>query len=502
MTDFISIPLFDHQKTSIHNMENLEKNTSILVDCDTTIDTKFGFLADLPGYGKTLSIIGLIGKTLYDQEDDFYLKEKSEKTMFVSKIKTKKFIQLSTSLILVNVSLLSQWINELQRTSLRYLAVYSKSEIEGIDTSKYDIILVAHNIYNLFCQVYRNKCWKRFIIDEPASLRIIAMEEITAKFYWMVTATPYELYPRKRSGFVNDMLPEFEWLKYIIIKNEDQYVKISYDMPITNHIYYTISCEMSKFFDGIVNPNTLEMIQAGNVSGTLASFGNLSENIIDSFRQRKKKRLEELTENEENIDNIQLIKQHLSILDDRLRRYISENSCILCNSQHKSLHITKCCQTLFCGCQTSFCKLCKTEDTYSFQIEIDDLPEPNYVGINTTKIQQTMNIIADGIHKKILIFSNFNESFSTIKKCLEEKKILYLELRGTKEKRDNTLDLYKTGNVNVLLLNTIHSGAGLNLQETTDIIMYHRLHDYQKTQVIGRANRIGRKMNLNVHYLE
>ena len=101
-----------------------------------------------------------------------------------------------------------------------------------------------------------------------------------------------------------------------------------------------------------------------------------------------------------------------------------------------------------------------------------------------------------------MIFSNFNESFVVIKKWLEERKILYLELRGTKEKRDNTIDSYKSGNVNVLLLNTIHSGAGLNLQETTDIIMYHRLHDYQKTQVIGRANRIGRKINLNVHYLE
>jgi SNF2 family DNA or RNA helicase len=121
---------------------------------------------------------------------------------------------------------------------------------------------------------------------------------------------------------------------------------------------------------------------------------------------------------------------------------------------------------------------------------------------SNTKIQQIMTIIGDSNGKKILIFSNFNESFVVIKKWLEERKILYLELRGTKEKRDNTIDSYKSGNVNVLLLNTIHSGAGLNLQETTDIIMYHRLHDYQKTQVIGRANRIGRKINLNVHYLE
>ena len=154
--------------------------------------------------------------------------------------------------------------------------------------------------------------------------------------------------------------------------------------------------------------------------------------------------------------------------------------------------------------ETTICPLCKSSDMTQVALNIDDISDykEEVEKINMTKIHQIMSIISDSINKKILIFSNFNESFITIKKYLEEKHIHYLELRGTKEKRDNTVDLYKTGHVNVLLLNTIHSGAGLNLQETTDIIVYHRLHDYQKTQVLGRANRIGRKMNLNVHYLE
>lgn len=509
MDFIINIPLYEHQKTSIQNMEELEKKSSITIDSETCIDTTLGILSDLPGYGKTLSVLGLIGKTLYDPEEEFYFKEKREMSMFVSKVKMKRLQQLSVSLILVNVSLLSQWIAELQRTSLRHLAVYTKGDIEGIDMTKYDIILVSHTVYNLFCQVYRAKCWKRFIVDEPASLRITSMEECTAKFYWLVTATPYELYPRRRCGFVGDLLPEFEWLKYIILKNEDHYVKISYDMPITNHIYYTISCDMSKLFDGLVNQNTMEMMQAGNISGVLASFGNMAETMFESFKQRKKKRLEELMSDEENIDKIQLITNHLTLLDERIRRYVAENTCIICYCPHQtqSLYVLTCCQTIYCGCKPvdTVCPVCKSGDIHGIPISIDDLPEyssPTCQMVNLTKIHQTMSIISDAVNKKILIFSNFNESFATIKKCLEEKRILYLELRGTKEKRDNTIDLYKTGNVNVLLLNTIHSGAGLNLQETTDIIIYHRLHDYQKTQVLGRANRIGRKMNLNVHYLE
>jgi hypothetical protein len=504
-TDFINIPLFNHQQQSIIDMEKLEKNPIVSIDSETTIETRLGCLCDLPGYGKSLSILGLIGSTRFDTQDEVYFKETVEISNLIKKTKTKCLEQLSVSLILVNVSLLSQWITELSRTSLRYIAVYQKCDIEGIDLKKYDIILLSNNIYNIFSQVYRTKSWKRMIIDEPASLKIIAMEETNAIFFWIITATPYELYPRKRTGFINDILPEMEWLKYIIIKNEDQFVRTSYEMPITNHIYYTITCDISKFFKEIVNQSTIEMMEAGNSNGVLASFGNTSDSIIESFKNRKEKRLHELKSDEENVEKIQLINDHLALLEERIRRYVYEYSCILCKSFHKNLCILTCCQTIYCGCTivSDNCPVCKSNEMTMYPFSIEEMPRSiENISIPITKIQQTMNIIGDTMNKKILIFSNFNESFVIIKKWLEERKILYLELRGTKEKRDNTIDLYKSGNVNVLLLNTIHSGAGLNLQETTDIIMYHRLHDYQKTQVIGRANRIGRKINLNVYYLE
>ena len=113
-TDFILIPLYDHQKKSIQYMEDLEKKSNFYIDSDTFIETKIGILSDLPGYGKTLSVIGYIGKTRHETEEDFFLKETIETvSKTISKIKIKKIDQLSVSLILVNVSLLSQWIFEL-----------------------------------------------------------------------------------------------------------------------------------------------------------------------------------------------------------------------------------------------------------------------------------------------------------------------------------------------------------------------------------------------------
>ena len=44
-----------------------------------------------------------------------------------------------------------------------------------------------------------------------------------------------------------------------------------------------------------------------------------------------------------------------------------------------------------------------------------------------------------------------------------------------------------------LCLNYINNGAGINLQEATDIILYHEMNEDLSTQIIGRANRIGRE---------
>ena len=45
-------------------------------------------------------------------------------------------------------------------------------------------------------------------------------------------------------------------------------------------------------------------------------------------------------------------------------------------------------------------------------------------------------------------------------------------------------------------------GSGLNLQMTTDIIIYHKLTKSMEEQVIGRAQRIGRIDSLKVTYLQ
>ena len=54
------------------------------------------------------------------------------------------------------------------------------------------------------------------------------------------------------------------------------------------------------------------------------------------------------------------------------------------------------------------------------------------------------------------------------------------------------LEKYKKHKINILLLNARSHSAGLNLENTTDIIIYHEMTPDMETQIIGRANRLGR----------
>lgn len=527
--EHINIPLFLHQLKSIEEMQKIESNKEIELLGGMYITTKLGVLGDLPGYGKTLSMLGLISNTKDKNIDDNkYIVEKIKYHNYVQFKKIEIIDQLQTSLILSNLSLVSQWINELNRTSLRYLAIYKQSDLsENINLSLYDVVLVSSNIFNLFAQVYKKKCWKRFIIDEPASLKM-SMEEVYANFYWLVTGTPKELYTKRLHGFLKDLIPEdIDIFNYTLIKNDDNIVKNSYRMPHTRNIHYKYKDDISQIFMGLVPDNVIEMIQSNNISGVLdllngniectnlnnddqsiSSYSNV--NIYDAFKNKKKKRLEELyTDRNKNFEKIQVVEYHINQLSDRINKLII-NGCLSCNEKIKDSYVITCCQRIYCGnCINGVCIFCKSDDFSKIKLELknqydvsDEFKNNDTYDISSLKMNIIMDIIGDCSDKKILIFSNYNETFSIIKRFLDEKKLNYLELKGTKEKRDNTIDSYKSGNVNILLLNTIHSGAGLNLQETSDIILCHKLHEYQKIQVIGRANRIGRKIELNIHYLD
>lgn len=524
----VHVNLFPHQLKSIEDMERLETNSEIQLTTGMFIETRVGLLSDTPGYGKTLSMIGLIDRTRTQELPNVHAEERVQSHNYVRMHRVEMLKMLHTSVILVNVSLISQWIAELERTDLKFTFITKPSEVEQKDLHEFDVVLISNNVHNMFASVYKKFCFKRFVIDEPMSFKL-SMEPVHARFYWLITGTPNELYLRRRTGFLNDLLPDAECsdvFSYLILRNDDQMVKASYDMPVTQNTHYKCCGNIASIFEGLLPDHLIEKIEAYNFSDVLDDMnvnvnGNTivpddspatSQSLIDLFRDKKTKRREELGRElgAKSSERIQLLDTHLSLFEERVAKYLILQKCLCGDHQLSSPVLLSCCQNIFCDkCVETICPLCRTVEMKKYSVhsrvkfdEKEEFPDEKPAPDRTHKITQMMNIVGDAKEKKILIFSNYNETFTLIKKSLDERRLAYLELKGTKEKRDNTIDMYKTGAVNILLLNTIHSGAGLNLQETTDIILFHRIHDYQKIQVIGRANRIGRKVPLHVHYLE
>jgi SNF2 family DNA or RNA helicase len=104
---------------------------------------------------------------------------------------------------------------------------------------------------------------------------------------------------------------------------------------------------------------------------------------------------------------------------------------------------------------------------------------------------------------RYLIFSEYDGSFRRISYKLSERAIPFKVLTGNCNAQQKIIQQYKDGEVKILMLNATNFGAGLNLQMTTDIIIYHEFRSKDlKTQVIGRAQRPGRTCPLTVTYLE
>nr|URM62040.1 DEADSNF2 helicase [Mimivirus sp.] len=102
---------------------------------------------------------------------------------------------------------------------------------------------------------------------------------------------------------------------------------------------------------------------------------------------------------------------------------------------------------------------------------------------------------------KILIFSDYSQTFEKIIKNISKADLQYSLLSGVPAHITNVINEFEAGITNVLMLDSQHYGSGLNLQSANYIILYHRMTPELEIQVIGRAQRFGRKTPLKIIYL-
>jgi superfamily II DNA or RNA helicase len=104
--------------------------------------------------------------------------------------------------------------------------------------------------------------------------------------------------------------------------------------------------------------------------------------------------------------------------------------------------------------------------------------------------------------RRVLVFSQFTSMLSLIEDALDARGIAYAKLTGQTKKRDEAIDRFRQGTVEVFLISLKAGGVGLNLPEADTVIHYDPWwNPAVEAQATDRAHRIGQTQPVFVYKL-
>lgn len=342
------------------------------------------------------------------------------------------------------------------------------------------------------------------------------------------------------TGYIKKICSELSYnpalINKLIILNNQDFIKESFSL--VNPIINLIECIDPKLFtilNGIVNNEVLSKINAGDIDAAIKSMKCVKtgeENLIDLVTQELNINLTNLkikyesnskmvfsseTSKKECLAKIQESINRTQDKISSINKRLNENLfCAICYDTPVNKSIAKCCSQPFCvECITNWlaqssnnsCPYCRTKIDSDSLIVVsegsDDHEKKNTKPNKKDAFSKLIIDIKSNPDSKVLIFSEFDGSFNEIKNELEMNNISYSRMKGSGSVVNNIVSRYKDKNSNlasiqVLLLNSRFFGSGMNLENTTDIIIYHNMSDSLNKQIIGRAQRPGRSSRLNV----
>ena len=410
----------------------------------------------------------------------------------------------------------------------------------------------------------RNISVTRVIFDEADSAQTPKAGGIQAMYYWLMTASynnilnPINSYDNTmhtgitKNTFLRNIfcdlqktlpyIDKMNLLSRLVVKNNDEFVKRSFMLPTPRARYILCSDPIAAMLNGVTQNNAIiRAINAGDMEtaigvldksnkGSEAHIMELvmsdlekdlhncvqtvqyTEQLIMSNEEHKRERLNQLRRDEEQIRN------KIELLTNRIKE---STHCLICYTEPCMRSITKCCKNTFCFeciCKwlsyKNVCPLCKatinpTDDlmVLTNDSDHDDSEEDSSVEQMLNKYDTLASLLShikqSNPNAKILIFSEYDRTFDRIANIIEVKlKLKYGMLKGPGLMKN--MDKYrKTGShsLDILMINSSAYGSGMNLENTTDVILFHHFNKQIEHQVIGRAQRPGRSNSLNVWYL-
>lgn len=534
----ISIHLKPHQLASLHQMLEIDRDCGIL---EKNVNTNVGFLADRPGYGKTITFLAMIQEL------------KGVQCRWIPHIKVNIFRNyglygtspwqqdcLNTSLIVVPDKLLRHWYDHLKNYTQLSFEIVSAEELDKICVDQYDVIVCPAGLYNKFVTVH-NHFWNRVAFDECDSIKIPNMDYIRTRFLWLISTTFEQLSRRRNRGFLTDLFKDYPYghiersFEPVIIRGHDDFVKRSFgliDPAIT--IIECLTPAMISMVRAYIDPTVLTMLNAGDIDNAIIRLGGsmtTDRNIIDLVVRnlnndmvRLRARLNMLQQMElaedDRRDRVDRVTQQIKSLEQRQASFEAtfrealQTNCTICLDALEHATLVPCCNNIFCArCIVQWlhthnsCPLCRAlvepaklctlrEPTLNSNAS-EAQAEQQLGAKKLSKFETLVKIIGEHPEGKFVVFSGHATSYRELQGYLKNAKILF-GVMTTANNTMNTLANFKRGAINVILLDAVNNGAGLEIQEATHVILLHEMSSNLELQAIGRAQRPGRVGQLQV----
>ena len=149
--------------------------------------------------------------------------------------------------------------------------------------------------------------------------------------------------------------------------------------------------------------------------------------------------------------------------------------------------------------------MCRTTLAYENLRQIDDDTKPQkpinelVIVKKPKKKEALLKLITDGAVKgRFLVFNRYDNPFLEIEGELLERGIKVATVKGNKDHVSIILKKFEKGDIQVLLMNSLQAGVGMDLVGATHIVLMHAMRSEEERQIVGRAMRLGRTEPLNL----
>ena len=547
-----NIKLKKHQLLMLAYMQYIEKHKCIDLENNTFIKSNFGYVCDIVGSGKSIIILSLIlnnfliptnnNKKLLDH---YSLYSNNSPNVLYSETSQERMIKhrvnlFPISIIVVPHGIVNQWqlyLNNFIENTKSFI-IKTKANLQDFENDlsileKINILLVSASKFNTISKHLENITISRLIFDEVDSICIPnCSQKIDAIFTWFISSSINNIKVGRtnHTGLICNVIKHnyYRLNKYILLKNDDNFIKDSMqlDDPFVEKIYCYPKNMAGKILQGFIDDKILTMINA-NAINEVSSILNIKKcnesNIVNNICSKLQIEIDNKKIELESIERMtytceKLKKTHIENKKKEICKIEEKIICIekrikdnnidpITLEEIKNVVITKCCQNKFemesilkCIKQNNKCPYCR-KVLFSEDILIIDNNNSSYSAQQKLDKYEQLEFLLENKFKKnekILIFSEYNESFKKIEYLLNKKKLQYKQLKGTSQTISNIVESYIFENLNILLLNAQYYGTGLNLINTDHIILFHKMNTDLEHQVIGRAQRIGRNKPLYI----